>query len=336
MRRRIAFAWVVGLAACGVAPGITWAQLDANDSANKPAEIEPLSGSSLLLDLAFAGQRMVAVGERGHVMLSDDQGASWRQAKSVPTRVLLTAVFFVDSEYGWAVGHDETILNTADGGETWTRSHFAPEAQQPLLDLWFANRVSGIAVGAYGAYFTTNDGGRHWSSAKFSPPQPPAANADDVPQDYHLNRIVGVGNRLYVAAEGGKLYRSDDRGATWRMLPSPYDGSFFGLVPIRGDGLLAFGLRGHLFRSADAGETWTALESHTTAMLTDGIAINDLRVVIAGLAGVLLISADAGETFKLAQQDDRKGISALLPGPAGTIVVAGEGGVRSIRVDSGS
>ena len=103
-------------------------------------------------------------------MLSDDQGATWRQAKSVPTRVLLTAVFFVDAEYGWAVGHDETILNTADGGETWTRTHFAPEAQQPLLDLWFANRVSGIAVGAYGAYFTTNDGGRHWSSAKFSPP----------------------------------------------------------------------------------------------------------------------------------------------------------------------
>ena len=64
---------------------------------------------------------------------------------------MLTAVFFVDAQYGWAVGHDETILNTVDGGETWTRSHFAPEAQQPLLDLWFANRVSGIAVGAYGA-----------------------------------------------------------------------------------------------------------------------------------------------------------------------------------------
>ena len=106
MRRRIALAWIAGLAACGVVPGITWAQLDPDDSANKLAEIEPLAGSSLLLDLAFAGQRMVAVGERGHVMLSDDQGATWRQAKSVPTRVLLTAVFFVDSEYGWAVGHD--------------------------------------------------------------------------------------------------------------------------------------------------------------------------------------------------------------------------------------
>lgn len=327
----------------------SFAQLDSNDAANKPAEIEPLARSSLLLDLAMAGARIVAVGERGHVLLSDDQGATWRQAKLVPTRVMLTAVFFADAEYGWAVGHDETILNTVDGGETWTRSHFAPEAQQPLLDLWFANRVSGVAVGAYGAYFTTNDGGRHWASAKFSPPPakkpahdgPPqngngADDEGDAPQDYHLNRIVGVGNRLYVAAEAGQLYRSDDRGATWRALPSPYEGSFFGLVPIRGDGLLAFGLRGHLYRSADAGETWTRLETHTTAMLTDGIAINDLRVVIGGLAGVMLVSGDAGETFRLTQQDDRKGISALLPGPAGSVVVAGEGGVRTLALDSGS
>jgi photosystem II stability/assembly factor-like uncharacterized protein len=107
-------------------------------------------------------------------------------------------------------------------------------------------------------------------------------------------------------------------------------------VPIRGEGLLAFGLRGHLYKSADGGETWTQLETHTKAMLTDGVAINDLRVAIAGLAGVLLVSGDAGETFRLTQQDDRKGISALLPGAAGTVVVAGEGGVRTLRMDSGS
>jgi photosystem II stability/assembly factor-like uncharacterized protein len=318
-------------------------QVDPNDAANLPAEIEPLASESLLLDLATAGTRIVAVGERGHVLLSDDQGRTWRQAKSVPTRAMLTAVFFADADHGWAVGHDETILNTMDGGESWIRSHFAPEAQQPLLDLWFANRVSGIAVGAYGAYFTTNDGGRTWASAKFAPAaaSPPAESAasgdeDEFAPEYHLNRIIGVGNRLYIAAEGGQLYRSDDRGATWRALPSPYEGSFFGLLPIRGEGLLAFGLRGKLFKSPDAGQTWHPIETRTTAMLTDGIVINDLRVVISGLAGVLLISGDAGETFRLVQQDDRKGLSSLLPGPAGMVVVAGEGGVRTLRLDAGA
>jgi photosystem II stability/assembly factor-like uncharacterized protein len=334
MGRRFGLALVAALAG-SIAPVVGLAQLDPDDSANEPAEMAPLASQSLLLDLAVAGKRLVAVGERGHVLLSDDQGATWRQAKSVPTRVMLTAVYFADDEYGWATGHDETIINTVDGGENWTRSNFSADAEQPLLDLWFANRVSGIAVGAYGAYFTTNDGGRHWSGSKFAPPRAkPAADDGDIPPDYHLNRIVGVGNRLYIAAEGGQLYRSDNRGATWRALPSPYEGSFFGLVPIRGDGLLAFGLRGHLYRSADAGENWMELQSHTTAMLTDGIAVNDLRVVIGGLAGVLLVSGDAGETFRLTQQEDRKGAAALLPGPAGSVVVAGEGGVRTIRLES--
>jgi len=70
-------------------------------------------------------------------------------------------------------------------------------------------------------------------------------------------------------------------------------------------------------------------------MLTDAIAINDLRVVIGGLAGVLLVSGDAGETFRLEQQEDRKGLAALLPGPAGAVVVAGEGGVRTLPVAGG-
>src|SRR6187402_2479303 len=198
MRHRARLALVATFAAIGIASSVTLAQLDLNDSANKPAEIEPLAAQSLLLDLAVAGTRIVAVGERGHILLSDDQGATWRQAKSVPTRTMLTAVYFADAEYGWAVGHDETILNTLDGGETWTRSHFAPESQQPLLDLWFANRISGIAVGAYGAYFTTNDGGRNWAGARFAPARPaPAAGAatqppadaaaeEELPPDYHL------------------------------------------------------------------------------------------------------------------------------------------------------
>lgn len=39
-----------------------------------PARVRPLAGRSSLLDITRAGSRLVAVGERGHVLLSDDQG----------------------------------------------------------------------------------------------------------------------------------------------------------------------------------------------------------------------------------------------------------------------
>ena len=300
------------------------AQLDPNDAANKPAEREPLAAQSLLLDLAVAGTRLVAVGERGHVLLSDDQGATWRQAKSVPTRVMLTAVFFADAEYGWAVGHDETILNTVDGGETWTRSHFAPEAQQPLLDLWFANRVSGIAVGAYGAYFTTNDGGSTWASAKFAPPPAPVAQRMTVrPRPTKASCRPTITSIASSASATGCTSRPKAASSIAPTIaapagaccPRPTKAASSAWCRSAARACWPSACAATCFARRTPARPGSKLESHTTAMLTDGVAINDLRVVIGGLAGVLLVSRDAGETFRLTQQDDRKGVSALLPGP---------------------
>ena len=76
------------------------------------------AATSLLLDVASAGDRLVEVGERGHILYSDNKGQSWVQAR-VPTSVMLTRVFFVTPTMGWAVGHDGNVLFTQDGAVTW-------------------------------------------------------------------------------------------------------------------------------------------------------------------------------------------------------------------------
>jgi len=103
--------------------------------------------NSLLLDAVARGNSWVAVGERGHILVSHDRGATWTQS-SVPTRMLLTGVWMHDDRLGWAVGHDETILRTRDGGAIWERVYVAPEAERPLLDVWFRDAENGLAVGA--------------------------------------------------------------------------------------------------------------------------------------------------------------------------------------------
>jgi len=122
------------------------------------AVIAPLAPHSLLLDVATAGDRLVAVGERGHVLYSDDGGRSWTQVP-VPTRATLTGVHFEGADAGWAVGHDAVILRTLDGGLSWERVQYAPREEFPrvLLDVWFESREHGFAIGAYG-YFL-GDGG---------------------------------------------------------------------------------------------------------------------------------------------------------------------------------
>jgi len=123
------------------------------------SERAPLAYRALLIGIAAAGERLVAVGERGHVLLSDDRGRTWAQADSVPTQALLTGVCFIDARRGIVVGHDEVILTTQDAGRTWKRTHYAPQAQQPLLDVACNPRGRAIAVGAYSAYLVSEDGG---------------------------------------------------------------------------------------------------------------------------------------------------------------------------------
>ena len=289
----------------------------------------PLAIESLLLDGAVAGSRLVVVGERGHILVSTDDGASWTQS-AVPTRVLLTAVHMHDEHIGWAVGHDAVILRTGDGGETWTLVHQAPEEELPLLDVWFHDEHAGFAVGAYGYFLATEDGGETWA---------PRAISED---DFHLNALVPVADRtagspesrrppsqrLYIAAEAGVAYRSDDGGKTWRELPSPYAGSWFGGLALDGNEVLLTGLRGHLFRSEDGGETWTEVATGTQATLTGAIRLPSGSIVITGLEGSVLTSGDGGRSVSARRLPSRQGISAALPLADGDVLLIGEFGVR--------
>jgi len=314
-------------------------------AADEPGAAEParLAAQGLLIALAAAGERLVAVGDRGVIVFSDDHGHSWTQSPTVPTQALLTGVCFFDAQRGVAVGHDLVALTTADAGRTWRRVHYDPGAQRPLLDVWCGSNGQAIAVGAYSTYLTSADAGASWKERPFNPvperaasaakPGTPPPDADAGGGGFHLNRIVaGGGGRLYIAAEAGHVYRSADGGEQWRELPSPYAGSFFGALPLEGEVLLAYGLRGNLYRSADGGDSWQRLDAGTLAMLDGGARLGRDGAALVGLSGVLLVSRDAGRSFTLVQQPDYRGLAAVLAVGTNTLVVVGEGGARRIEL----
>jgi photosystem II stability/assembly factor-like uncharacterized protein len=291
--------------------------------------LAPLASHSLLLDAATAGDAIVVVGERGHILLARDATGPWIQSE-VPTRATLTAIFFHNEALGWVVGHDATILRTDDGGRHWKRVYFAPEEEAPLLDIWFKDAKYGIAIGAYGLFLTTEDGGMNWarnelkiSKQKVKHNKYSDSNSSSLstiandeatePFDFHLNNIVPAQNgQLYIAAEAGKVFRSNDHGRSWESIDPPYNGSFYGVLPLDGERLLSFGLRGHLYRSENAGKTWRRITSSTREMLTDGLRLSRDVVVIVGLGGAVIYSHDGGRSFSLKQQLGREGYSAIV------------------------
>lgn len=311
-----------------------------------------------LIAIASAGKRLVAVGFRGLVIVSDDGGRTWAQAR-VPVQVDLLSVVFVSAEKGWAAGHDGVILQTLDGGLNWqlqldnrtAKTAFpayyrkkideGDAAMQasldqvvqntqndnslPYLSLVFDNDRDGFAVGAFGVIATTDDGGRTWT---------PASHRIDNPQQLNLNAVRLIAGQLYIAAEQGLVFRYDRAQSRFVPVQTGYQGSFFDIAGNQ-DCVIAFGLRGTAYRSVDKGMSWTKVETATgTALYAGGFLKPASTAVLLTEGGDVLVSRDGGAVFAESGVRTRSHVAGALVRDSGEIVAVGYGGVSVTALDA--
>ena len=312
----------------------------------KQAWQAPLASKSLLLDIALTpGDKLVAVGDRGHILLSTD-GQNWQQAQ-VPVTSMLTSVFFIDANTGWAVGHDATILKTEDAGQSWQVQQYLPEVEKPLLDVVFKNADKGMAIGAYGQVYRTEDGGQNWQY-EFHGELLPVEDVEYLEELKledealyldergsilpHFNRVETDGRTLYLAGELGLMAKSNDFGKTWQAFDEIYQGSFFDIVRTQAGNLVVVGLRGHVFRSLRNGTPWQMSKTDTTALLNDVVLVDDNRLLVLGNSGTLLVSDDDGQSFVEHRQADGKSLVAGVWFQNKLIAVS-DVGIKTITID---
>ncbi|MBE8191316.1 MAG: hypothetical protein HAW64_03755 [Alphaproteobacteria bacterium] len=253
--------------------------------------------NGLLLDVALVDKRLVAVGQHGHIIYSDDTGNTWVQAVDVPTRSTLTDIIFLDSKTGFAVGHDSVILRTQDAGETWQLQYSERRGEDPLFGVHFTNQRHGIAVGAFSRVLETQDGGKTWAKRTL---------IEGSFDDFHLNGIFADRHdNIYIPAEFGAVYKSTDKGRTFTAIETPYEGSFWGGMALDNDNILIWGMRGNAFMSANEGKLWNKVTTNTDRSITGGVQLRNGDVVLTGLSGLVLVSDDEGESFAPTVRSDR-------------------------------
>jgi len=301
---------------------------DATGAAATPSAARPIPAllianaeRGMLLGIARAGDQIVAVGGNGVIVRSSD-GKSWRQAKS-PVDTAFNAVAFADPTHGWAVGHDTVILGTSDGGATWSIQNFQPDLNAPIFSVIALSAQKAIVVGAFGLIKATDDSGATWHDV-----DAPAISSDKL----HLNSVTKLNNgKLAVAGEHGLVGISTD-GAQWSRIATQYEGSFFGILPWKEKGAIAYGMRGNVFICDDVdAPVWKKIETATTSSFFGGESLPGGDVLLTGSDNTALtIKSDGsvsaakkvstgGSTDSSLAGSLRTGSSEILIGESGVV-----------------
>lgn len=342
----ILVAWLLAVAVALAAP--------VPDAMNRSAAVAREPHRAVLLAAGQAGARLVAVGERGIVVGSQDGGKSWRQAQ-VPVAVTLTAVRFADATHGFATGHGGTVLASEDAGGTWhkrldgvqaarialqqaqadgddvaigqAKRLVADGADKPFLDLHVFDARRVLVIGAYNLAFYTEDAGATWQSWMSRP---------ENPKNLHLYTLRARGNTLLIAGEQGLVLRSHDAGKTFQRVVTPYKGSFFTGELLSANEMLLAGMRGNVWRSEDGGAGWKQLVLPDGASVT-GSVLQGAKVVVLATQGGQLLRAE-GNKVTLWGGPALKPLpplNGLLASDAGHLLVVSNRGVMTVADDTG-
>lgn len=267
-------------------------------------------------DLVQFGERVVAVGERGTILVSDDRGESWRQTHGdAQLPVTLTGVNWLGGDNLLAVGHDALLMRSTDAGETWEVLMQEPEQGEPLLGTWSADGQQIFAYGSFGKFFSSSDQGRSWQAREL-----------DIHGE-HLNDMSGDGKRLQImVGEMGLVLRSEDYGSSWQRVEPFYRGSLFGVAYMGNEVWVTYGMRGHVFVSRDDGLSWTQVEiAHRLPLY--GHAKHDSGLVIVGTGGAYVYLSQEGQLTDSGYLSGLGTLTSAVVLPDGELFVAGQSGL---------
>jgi photosystem II stability/assembly factor-like uncharacterized protein len=312
---------------------------------------------ALLITVVHAGARLVAVGGRGVIIYSDDNGQSWHQA-SVPTSETITDAAFADPRHGWAAGAQGVVLHTSDGGASWqlqltgeqvinlmtaSAAQFAAAnpasdsaeramrrsgifaaagPNKPFLTIMPLGPQSAIIFGAYRMTVMTNDGGKTWTDWSLHVGDPISHGIFDA---------IRAGGSIFLAGEAGVVLRSDDQGQSFSMLTSPDPSTMFGILATPKGTMLTFGVAGEVFRSSDQGKTWSQANITSDADLTGGLVLNSGKILVVSEDGGVFESTDDGQNFVNIALNEGMALYDLTQAANGDVVFVGSGGVRVER-----
>lgn len=325
----------------------------------------PRPDKVLVEALALAGKRLVAGGLNGLLIVSDDNGASWRQVQ-LPVSVTLTAIRFADARTGWAVGHFGAVLRTSDAGEHWSLVQDNAGAARITLDAaQIANAADSVRdrmvraatallqtdpsrpflliqtagldtvrlIGADALSIESLDGGSHWL---------PWSAAIDNPDRLQLNGMAERDGVVIAAGTHGLLLAGRPADGL-HALKSPFGGTVFGVLDGGRAGIILLGQQGQAFATRDplgrpgtAMPKWSRIDDPSPTALTAGVLRQDGSTLLGDASGATWRVEGKPDELRLVPAGPQAPFPILAIAEAAdrSLILAGAGGVIRVPADA--
>ena len=323
-----------GLSLATAAPSV-FALADIIETPAMPTDLAP---ESLLTDADRAGDRIVAAGERGHIIFSDNGGDSWTQGE-VPVSVTLTGVDFGTETHGWAVGHSGVVLHSEDAGQTWDLQLTGVDAAKLAIE----TRKDEIAAMEERIEEAPEEevGDLEWALDDL------IFSLENMQADLEIgpvNPLLDVwfenANHGFVVGAYGMFLRTTDGGKSWKdmgqQLDNPRSFHLNSITRITGGALVIVGEAGQIFVSVDGGDTWERRESPYEGSLFGVMGTGGVNEVLAfGLRGNTFMSTDLGKNWKVVPNEGGATLNDGAVSGDGRITLVGNSGAVLTSTDGG-
>lgn len=314
--------------------------LDLNlpDRLKAPAKHFDHVENNAFLAIERVENRLVAVGERGVIIYSDDDGESWRQA-NVPISTLMTALDFSAKDNAWAVGHSGSILQSVNQGENWSLVLEGNEinallVKQAELAVKEANTLylNADEYDKEDLQYALEDAEFALSNAKFDRELGPANPFLDI---LFISELKGFAVGAY-----GLFVNTEDGGKSWQSAAHRLENfdryHLNAIAMIKGGALLIAGEAGTLFASYDQGQTWETLYGpYQGSYFGIQPLANDDQALLYGLKGHVFKTEDAGQTWQNVATQVETSLTSSVISASNDIVIAGLSGVVLVSDDHG-
>lgn len=237
-----------------------------------------------------------AAGGAGTLLATGDGGQTW-QVKRRSSEDTLWDVYFADVQTGWLLAersihklktNDEArsyILQTKDGGATWTRLNlFGLDPGMLLVRFAFADKAIGYVFGEYGTFYASSSGEELWS-ARAVPTRRLLLGGSFT--DAKSGWLVGAGATLLQTIDGGETWRE-------HQIAELENARLNAIVFVDEQHGWAVGAGGLVIRTTNGGKKWETQTSPNGEDLFDVKFIGKSEGWAVGANGTILHTIDGG------------------------------------------